>query len=123
MKFLGDMGISPRSIAFLRDLGFEAVHLHELNLDRLRDVEIVTKARHEGYIILTHDLDFGELLAISGAEVPSVVIFRLQDMRPDNVNGYLRVLITEHCSVLAEGAVVAVSEGRIRVRKLPIERR
>jgi predicted nuclease of predicted toxin-antitoxin system len=122
MRFLGDMGISPRGIAFLRDQGFEAVHLHELGLERLPDAEIVTIARHEGYIVLTHDLDLGELLATSGADVPSVVIFRLQDMRPESVNGYLRVLVTEHHSVLNEGAVVAVSEGRIRVRKLPIER-
>jgi len=84
MKFLADMGISPRSVAFLRDLGVEAVHLHELGLDRLPDAEIVKKARHEGYVVLTHDLDFGELLALSGAEVPSVVIFRLQNMRPHN---------------------------------------
>jgi predicted nuclease of predicted toxin-antitoxin system len=116
------MGISPRCIVFLRGLGFEAFHLHELNLDRLPDAEIVKKAEHEGYIILTHDLDFGELLAISGANVPSTVIFRLQDMRPNNVNQYLKILITEHCSALDEGAIFAVSEGRIRIRKLPIER-
>ena len=30
MRFLADMGISPRSVAFLRDLGVEAVHLHKL---------------------------------------------------------------------------------------------
>jgi len=45
MKFLADMGISPRSVAFLRDLGVEAVHLHELGLDRLPDAGIVEKAR------------------------------------------------------------------------------
>ena len=122
MKFLADMGISPRSVAFLRDLGVEAVHLHELGLDRLPDAEIVKKARHEGYVVLTHDLDFGELLALSGAEVPSVVIFRLQNMRPHNVNRYLQILITEHQTALDKGAIFSVSEGRIRVRTLPIER-
>lgn len=48
MRFLADMGISPRSVTYLRDLGVEAVHLHDL------------------------DLDFGELLAISGNEMRSV---------------------------------------------------
>ncbi len=121
MKFLADMGISPRSVAFLRELGIEAVHLHELGLNRLPDAEIVEKARSEGYVVLTHDLDFGELLALSGAEIPSVVIFRLQNMRPSNVNRYLQILITEHRTALDEGAIFSVSEGRIRVRKLPIE--
>ena len=43
MKFLADMGISPRSVAFLRDLGYEAVHLYELKLDRLPDAETPTE--------------------------------------------------------------------------------
>ncbi|NBD35476.1 MAG: hypothetical protein GVY30_05705 [Chloroflexi bacterium] len=120
MKFLADMGISPQSVAFLRDLDIEAIHLHELSLDRLPDSEILEKARREGYIVLTHDLDFGELLALSGAEVPSVVIFRLQNMRPENINRYLKILISEHQTTLDKGAILSVNEGRIRVRQLPI---
>jgi predicted nuclease of predicted toxin-antitoxin system len=122
MKFLADMGISLRSVAFLRGLGIEAVHLHELGLDQLRDADILKRARREGYIVLMHVLDFGELLALSGDGLPSVVIFRLQDMRPYNVNHYLRILVTEHQNALDEGAIFSVSEGRIRVRTLPIER-
>ena len=121
MRFLADMGISPRSVAFLRDRGVEAVHLHELGLDRMSDAEVIKKARREGYVVLTHDLDFAELIALSGAELPSVVIFRLRDMRPDNVNRYLEVLVTEHQRALNQGAIFSVSEGRIRVRMLPME--
>ena len=122
MKFLADMGISPRSVAFLRDLGVEAVHLHELGLERLPDAEIVTKARREGYVVLTHDLNFDELLALSGTRLPSVVIFRLQNMRPYNVNHYLQILVAEHQTALEEGGIFSVSENHIRVRVLPIER-
>jgi len=50
------------------------------------------------------------------------VIFRLQNMRPHNVNRYLQILITEHQTALDKGAIFSVSEGRIRVRTLPIER-
>lgn len=120
MKFLGDMGISPQSIAFLREQGLEAVHLHELGLEQLPDADIVKKAQEEGLIVLTHDLDFGELLALSGANAPSVVIFRLQNMRPNNVNRYLRILVTEHQTALNEGAIAIADETRIRIRKLPI---
>jgi predicted nuclease of predicted toxin-antitoxin system len=67
-------------------------------------------------------LDFSELLALSGAKLPSVVIFRLQNMRPHNVNHYLRILVTEHQTALDKGAIFSVTEGRIRVRPLPIER-
>ena len=121
MKFLADMGISPRCVAFLLAQGVEAVHLHQLGLDRMSDAEVVKKARREGYVVLTHDLDFAELVALSGAELPSVVIFRLQDMRPDNVNHYLEILVREHQTALNQGAIFSISEGRIRVRMLPIE--
>ncbi len=120
MKFLADMGISPRSVEFLRDLQIDAIHLHELGLEQLPDGEIVAKARREAYIILTHALDFGELLALSGARLPSVVIFRLQNMRPANINRYLQQLIAQHKLMLDQGAIFIISENRIRIRSLPI---
>ncbi len=30
MKILADMGISPKAVAFLNSLGYEAIHLQEL---------------------------------------------------------------------------------------------
>ena len=65
MKFLADMGISPRTVAALKDHGHDAVHLNENSLGRLKDSDILTKAFLENRILLTHDLDFGELVAAS----------------------------------------------------------
>jgi predicted nuclease of predicted toxin-antitoxin system len=121
MKFLADMGISPKTVSFLRHLGYEAVHLHEQGLDRLPDSKILEKAVVEDSIILTHDLDFGELVAASGAQLPSVITFRLRNMRPDNVNQYLHNILLQHQDALIQGAVISVIEGRIRVRLLPID--
>ena len=44
MKFLADMGISPKTVAFLHTLGHDAVHLSEQRLEQLPDPDIVTKA-------------------------------------------------------------------------------
>lgn len=122
MKFLADMGISPRTVDRLQEWGYDAVHLHELGLDCLPDGDILDKARRENWIVLTHDLDFGELLAISRAELPSVITFRLRDMRADNVNRHLVALLARHPSSLEQGAIITVTERRIRVRALPITR-
>ncbi len=122
MKFLADMGISPRTVDRLHEWGHDAVHLHELGLDRLPDGDILDKARRENWIVLTHDLDFGELLAIGCAELPSVITFRLRNMRADNVNRHLAALLARHRSSLEQGAVITVTERRIRVRALPITR-
>ena len=120
MKFLADMGISPKTVAFLKALGHDAIHLHDQNLDRLPDPEIFQKAYHEERILLTHDLVFGELVAASEARLPSVVIFRLRNMHPEKVNQYLGIVIEQHRQALEMGAVVSVTEGQIRVRLVPI---
>lgn len=120
MKFLVDMGISPRTVAFLSSQGHDATHLLDANLERLADPDIIDKARLEGRVLLTHDLDFGELLAASGAGLPSVIIFRLQNMRPEQVNRYMLAAIEEYEDALTAGAVLSVSEGRVRLRYLPI---
>lgn len=78
------------------------------------------KAREEGCILLTHDLDFGDLLAASGADLPSVVIFRLRNMRPEHVNRYLLKIISQYPEALEDGAIITVTEGRMRMRNLPL---
>jgi predicted nuclease of predicted toxin-antitoxin system len=120
MRFLADMGISPRTVEHLRAQGYEAAHLHELGHDRLPDGEILAMALREQWIILTHDLDFSELLAVSGAQLPSVITFRLRDMRPEHVNRHLDAILAQHAQRLEQGAIVTVTEQRIRVRPLPI---
>lgn len=120
MKFLADMGISPKSVVFLKDLGFEAVHLNELGLHKLPDSEILAKARNENFVVLTHDLDFSDLLAASGDRMPSVIIFRLRNMKADNVNRYLRTILSSYQSNLERGLIISVSERSIRIRELPI---
>jgi len=120
MKFLADMGISPRVVSTLRDRGHEAVHLQEEGLGRMPDGEILAKARTEGRVLLTHDLDFGELLAASGGELPSVIIFRLRDMRADNVNFHLFSILDKQSAALERGVVCSVTERKVRIRALPI---
>jgi predicted nuclease of predicted toxin-antitoxin system len=120
MKFMLDMGISPKTAVFLRNLGYDAIHLHDLKSDRSTDPAVMQMARNEERILLTHDLDFGELIAASGANAPSVIIFRLRNMNPKNVNRFLNGIISEHRNALEKGAIVSVTEGQVRVRLLPL---
>lgn len=121
MRFLADMGISPSTVAFLTSLGHDATHVHAQGLDRMQDSAILEKARVENRVLLTHDLDFGELIAASGARLPGVVVFRLRSMHPEGVNSHLATVIDQHAEVLERGAIVSVTEGRSRVRLLPID--
>ncbi len=120
MRFLLDMGISPVSAAFLLSRGVDAVHLAERALPCLSDSAILDLARVEHRILVTHDLDFGELVAAAGTELPSVVTFRLRNMHPDHVNRYLLEILTHHQALLERGALMTVTEAHIRVRSLPL---
>jgi len=122
MKFLADMGISPDTVRFLRSLGYDAVHLTEEGLHRLSDAEILQKAHDEGRTLLTSDLGFGELLASAGASLPSVIIFRLSDMRPQSVNVHLITLLDQFSRELEQGAIASVTERRVRLRMLPLRK-
>ena len=109
-----------RTVEWLRQNGHDVVHLREQGLQRLPDDAITAKARAETRIVLTMDLDFGYLLAVSGASAPSIVIFRLDDERPPAVNERLDATLARCGSELENGAIVSVSESSIRVRRLPI---
>jgi len=89
MKFLADIGISPDVVRELSRRGHDAVHLAELGLDRLPDADILALASEQGRIALTHDLGFAELLAAARSTLPSVVTFRLRNMRPEKVIEHL----------------------------------
>src|SRR5271165_3346515 len=73
MRFLGDMGVSWRVIEWLRAAGHDAVHLRDEGLQRLPNGDIFQKGFTEQRIVLTFDVDFGEILAESAGRVVSVV--------------------------------------------------
>jgi predicted nuclease of predicted toxin-antitoxin system len=120
MKFLADMGISPRIVEYLLEQGYDAKHLLEDELGTMPDHEILLKARTENRILLAHDLDFADLVAASGEQLPSVIIFRLSNMRPDHVKQHLASIIKNNADSLLEGCIMSVQEHAVRVRKLPL---
>ena len=120
MKFLADMGISPRVVDWLQSAGHDAIHVLDCGLDRAPDSAILEQARAEQRVLLTHDLDFGELLAFSQNDQPGVIIFRLRDMRPITVQKYLGEILENHADILEAGSLASVTERRIRIRRLPI---
>ena len=120
MKFLLDAGLAQSTARYLQALGHDAVHLRDQGLQRLPDEQIIQKAHTEARIILTHDLDFSRLVAVSQARLPSVITFRLKDMRPVRVNHYLNETLGHFSAELQSDALVSISENGIRLRQLPI---
>lgn len=120
MRFLADAGVSPDTVAFLTRLGHDAIHVRALDLHRAQDRELVDYARSEGRVVVTFDLDFGDILALGVLDRPSVILLRLSDERPAEVNGRLGAVVAEQAAALESGALIVVEDVRYRVRKLPI---
>ncbi len=122
MRFLADMGVSATTVRALRAAAHDAVHLREEGLIRLPDPDIVAKAIQEQRVVLTFDLDFGDILAVSRAEGPSVIIFRLRNQTPAAVNPRLFRVISNCAAELTSGAIIIVEDQGYRLRRLPIRR-
>ena len=61
MRFLADMGISPRTVARLKEQGYDSIHLVEEGLEKLEDRDILLKAEREKSKITHHKLtEFAE---------------------------------------------------------------
>src|SRR5687767_4306966 len=122
MRFLADAGISPRTVEFLTQLGHDAVHVRTLGLQRASDGEVVERARADSSVVVTFDLDFGDVLALGVLDKPSVIVLRVSDQRSDSVNQRLATVVAERATELESGALVLVEDTRYRVRRLPIVR-
>ncbi|MBS1257593.1 MAG: hypothetical protein MAG551_00637 [Candidatus Scalindua arabica] len=121
MRFLADMPISPKTVEFLNNLGHEAVRLTDIDMMHAEDEDIIEYARTEKYVILTMDLDFGELLAIKRLSEPSVIIFRLENPTVVRINNILNDNLKQIEQDLMNGSIVIIEKSRLRIRELPIK--
>jgi predicted nuclease of predicted toxin-antitoxin system len=122
MKLLLDMNLSPRWVELLNKAGFEAVHWSTIGPGGAADVEIMTFARQQGYVLLTHDLDFGAILAATRGQKPSVVQLRSENLSIEVIGRSVIDALHEVATDLDDGALVTIDPGRVRVRVLPLIR-
>ena len=120
VKLLVDMNLSPDWVGVLESQGWSAVHWSSIGDPRARDQATMNWAAHHGYVVFTHDLDFGAMLAPSHVAGPSVLQVRARDVLPDYLEGFVVAALKYHDADLSSGALVVVDASRSRVRILPI---
>lgn len=108
------------TVKWLRLQGHEAAHVREQGLQRAADLYILDKARAEQRILLTMDLDFGYLMAVSHEQLPSVILFRLGNGSSERVNQRLASVLSLRDVDWSCGTFVTVTETTLRVRQLPL---
>lgn len=71
--------------------------------------------------MLTHDLDFGAILAATRALGPSVLQLRVRDPLPEVCAPTMLRVIARFERQLVQGALISVEPGRARARVLPLK--
>jgi predicted nuclease of predicted toxin-antitoxin system len=122
MKLLIDMNLSPRWVDVLTQAGIQARHWSAIGAYDAPDSEIMAYAKVNGCVVLTHDLDFGAILAATHGEKPSVVQIRADDVNPDVVGKQLVSALRQMAAELENGALLTVDSNRTRLRLLPLNR-
>lgn len=120
MRFIIDMNLSPRWVDVLNGAGLEAVHWSSVGQGDAADSAIMAYAVALGGAVLTHDLDFGAILAATGGAKPSVVQIRADDISPGAIGSRVNQALRQMASELERGALLTVEPGRARVRLLPL---
>lgn len=71
-------------------------------------------------MVLTHDLDFGAMLAANQGHKPSVVQLRADDVRPEAIGRQTVATLQQLDADLERGAPVTIDARRTRIRILPL---
>ena len=120
MRFLADMGVADLTVAALCRLGHDVVHARDLGFHSHSDAALLAYGKREGRIVLTFDLDFGDLLAAAGDALPSVVLIRTYNQRAESVTPRVIDVAERFGQELTSGALIVVEDARIRLRRLPL---
>lgn len=120
MKFLVDMPLSPALAAWLKTEGYDATHAAELGLGRAPDTDILARAKLDAWTVVTADLDYPRLLALTRASDPSVILFRGGAWSDADVIARMGELLGALTAPTIEHSIIVVDRRRIRRRNLPI---
>jgi predicted nuclease of predicted toxin-antitoxin system len=122
MRFLLDMPVSFLLLDVLQAHGHEGVHAHQIGKDRAPDEELLEMARRGSRVIITADLDFPRLMALSLAEGPGLILFRGGNYSDSEMCDLLARVLQKVPAEVLERSVCVVDRRRVRVWKSACKR-
>ena len=117
-----DMNLSPSWVFLLEANGHTATHWSRMGSVSAPDSEIMEWARKQGYVVFTHDLDYGSLLFVTQAIAPSVIQLRSEDVRPSTAGSIVLETLRKAEEAIAQGALVTIDSRKNRIRLLPLKK-
>ncbi len=120
MRLLIDMNLTPRWVQRLTEAGHECCHWSEVGPGATPDNEICDYARKHGFVLVTNDLDFPQILAFTAEAKPSVILLRGEPLVPELRAATLVSAIAD-CRRTGKGAILTLDwTDKVRARLLPL---
>lgn len=120
MQFLVDENMALSYAKTLRSLAYKAVHVSEVGLTSTDDDDIVVYAHEKDYTIITFDLDFTRIVALSQKPFPSIITFRVGEINVSEFEELIRIYLPDLINDIVKGALITIDSQGVRIKKLPI---
>ena len=120
MMLLLDMNISPKLVDLLLHQGLEVKHWYGIGKPDATDTEIMAYAKDNDCIVVTYDLDFSAILAITQSKKPSVIQIRKQGLQLSSLAELLANTTRHWEAELERGAILSLDARREKIRLLPL---
>lgn len=115
VRFLADENISPKSVEFLRELGFDAVHVRDVGLKGKSGREIMAYALQEKRTFVTLDREFADVCNHLFDTHSGVIRLKLAVASPELVNRCLSSLLFKISKENLEGSLI-ITDGNYMIR-------
>lgn len=114
------MPLPPALATWLVEQGHDAVHASLVGLAQAPDTQILERARHEQRVVITADLDFPRLLALTHASGPGLILLRGGNYSEREAQARLLRVLTVIPNEELPQSLVIIERRRIRRRRLPV---
>jgi predicted nuclease of predicted toxin-antitoxin system len=113
-----DENVTAAALALLTQAGHEVDAVADEGLTGAADSVVIEACRSGERLLLTFDVGFGDVRVYTPGSHHGIVLLRLADQRPDVTLDVLRRFLTEHAVDDLDGALVVVSDDRVRIRRI-----
>ncbi|MGN7887080.1 DUF5615 family PIN-like protein [Dyadobacter sp. 22481] len=120
MKILIDMNLSPVWVKYFAENAMMSKHWSEIGKASDPDKVIFEYAKQNGFVVFTHDLDFGTILAATNAKAPSVFQIRSHNLLPEAIGPTVLKCFHDYESFLRLGCLITLFDQKSKIRLLPL---
>ena len=114
MRVFADHCVPTDVIEVLRDLGIEVQRAFEIGLERAPDAVLFYHAKKTGRVLLSFDLDFGNMVRFDVTHSPGIIIIEAERFSKILLRKRTREVFHELREPAVRGRLLIVDPSRIR---------